>query len=269
MGKKLRAVLTVLLCVVLLYSLVRIVLIQSEYRRSAAIYEESRLVHFRVEKAVPRSQPSAASPAPGENALPEEPEEEPFPIAHADLEGLVKINPEVVGWLWIEGTEISYPLVRGKDNQKYLNTSYNLKHSSAGSIFMDFRNPGDLSGGNTIIYGHNMKNGSMFGSLKDFADPRYREEHAFVYLFIPGGILQYRVFAAYNTESTSQSYTRDFSDRWSFEDFIDYVAGEAEAASLPEAPVPLLTLSTCTTGRRTERFVLHAELVAVKTEALP
>lgn len=268
MSKKLRTVLTVLLCAVLVYSVARIVLIQREYRRSAAIYEESRLAHFRVEKAVPQGRLFAAFPVPGESAPPEETEEEPFPSAHADLEGLVKINPEVVGWLWVEGTEISYPLVQAGDNQKYLDTSYNLEHSSAGSIFMDFRNPSDFSGDNTVIYGHNMKNGSMFGSLKEFADPHYRAEHSFVYVFIPGGVLQYRIFAAYKTESTSRSYLRDFSDKWSFKEFLAYVAGETEPVSPPEAPTPLLTLSTCTAGRRTERFVLHAELVSVQVEAL-
>lgn len=274
MKKGLRAGLTVLLCAVLVYSIARIALIQAEYHSAAAIYEESRAENFHTEEVLPPSQTPTPAPAAEESAGPDTPPEEAeeyFPQAYADLEALAQVNPEVVGWLWIQGTEISYPLLQGKDNQKYLNTSYNLKYSSSGSVFMDFRSPSDFSGGNTIVYGHNMKNGAMFGKLNDFADADYRADHEFIYLYLSGEVLKYRVFAAYYTHSTSESYTRDFSDDISFERFINYIGASDQAmAAQPEAPVSLLTLSTCTLGVRTERFVLHAALVATKaTENRP
>lgn len=269
MKRIMRAGLTILLCAVLVYSIARIVLIQAEYRSAAAIYEESRAANFHIEEVLPSPQAPTQTPAPEQSAGPDLPPEEEageyFPQAYADLEALAQINPDVVGWLWIQGTDISYPLLQGKDNQKYLNTSYNLKRSSSGSIFMDFRSPSDFSGDNTIIYGHNMKNGAMFGTLKDFADADYRDDHEFVYLFLSGEVLKYRVFAAYHTHSTSESYTRNFSGDMGFENFMDYIAASAQdMAAQPDAPVGLLTLSTCTSGARTERFVLHAALVATK-----
>lgn len=268
MKQKLRIPLMLALSAVLVYSVGRIMLIQQEYRTADAIYEESRAENFRVESPPPPAKAPATSQAPDQEEAPpqEETPDDGFPAASADLEALSAVNSEVIGWLWIPGTDISYPLLHGKDNQKYLNTSYNLTHSSSGSIFQDFRNAGDMTDDNTVIYGHNMKNGGMFGTLKDFAQPEHMEEHKYVYLFIRGAVLKYRIFAAYKTESTSDSYIRDFSKTMGYEDFLAYITDSAGSsiAQPPGEQTRLLTLSTCTSGRRTERFVLHAAFEAEK-----
>ena len=270
MKSKLRIPLMLALSAVLLYSVGRIVLTQIEYRTADAIYEESRAIGLQVVPSAPPSSPPAPAPAPAAPsqvpATEEAPADDGFPAVSADLAALAAINDEVIGWLWNPDTDISYPLLQGQDNQKYLNTSYNRKHSSAGSIFEDFRNAGDMTDDNTLIYGHNMKNGAMFGTLKEFAQPEYRNEHKYVYLFLDGIVLKYRIFAAYKTESTSDSYTRDFSKTMSYEDFLGYITASAgdETVQLPQERARLLTLSTCTSGRRTERFVLHAVLEAEK-----
>ena len=85
-----------------------------------------------------------------------------------DFEGLKKINPEVVGWIYSPDTQINYPVALAEDNEKYLHQMINGQYNSAGTIFMDCRNQADLSDFNTILYGHHMKNGSMFASLHQY-----------------------------------------------------------------------------------------------------
>ena len=116
-----------------------------------------------------------------EPAEPSEPEPEPLsyptePPLAVDFESLKAINPDVKGWLYIEALDISYPVVQGPDNDAYLHTTYEGTSNFAGSIFLDYQNQGDFSDGNTIVYGHNMKNLSMFGKLKQMKEQeKYRD----------------------------------------------------------------------------------------------
>ena len=85
-----------------------------------------------------------------------------------DLPALQQVNSDVIGWIAIPGTEISYPLVQGTDNDYYLTHTWNQNSSAVGAIFMDCRCSADFSGFNTIVYGHRMNNGSMFAALKHY-----------------------------------------------------------------------------------------------------
>lgn len=258
MSKKVRTAIIIILSAILIYSITRIVIIQIEYSKADDIYNESRTENFHMSEETPAPQDSVDYSAP-------EPEEY-FPEAYADIEDLMAINRDIVGWLWIPDTNINYPLLKAEDNQKYLGLSYNLQWTNSGSIFMDFRNSSNLSDDNTIIYGHNMKNGGMFGSLKKYSDIEYLEEHRYVYIFTKDRILKYKIFAAYKTESSSQSYTMGFSGDISFDDYINYVIASA-GNNLNEAieeKAPLMMLSTCTSVRRTERFVINTVLIAEK-----
>lgn len=244
MSKRLRIVLIVLLSAVMLFSLGRVAMIQWSNWKAEKLYEELRAQNVRIE-APPTVQ---------------ETEEPPFPVVHIDLDALQAINPEVIAWIWIPGTEINYPVLRGADNQKYLTRNYQLQYDAGGSIFMDFRNGAAFSDDNTVLYGHNMKHGAMFGGLKQYGDAGYREDHPYIYLFTREGAMKYEIFAAYKTESTSQSYTRELAgDEKGFLDYIAASAGE-NLTELPVEGARLLTLSTCTSARKTERFVIHGTL---------
>lgn len=83
---------------------------------------------------------------------------------------LQKINPDIVAWIRIDGLGIDYPVVQGEDNEHYLYYTFRGEANVAGSIFLDYRNKADFSDSKIILYGHNMKNGSMFGSLKKYQD---------------------------------------------------------------------------------------------------
>ena len=97
------------------------------------------------------------------SAVPQEPVTPPLQV---DFAALQAINPDIVGWIYIEALDISYPVVQGEDNDFYLHRTFEKKDNFAGSIFVEYRNSGDFTDPNTIIYGHNMKNQSMFGKLK-------------------------------------------------------------------------------------------------------
>ena len=95
----------------------------------------------------------------------------------AGFKELQAINPEVLGWIRIDKTEISYPVVQGKDNYKYVNKDAVGKDSLSGSIFMDYRNMADFSDTNIILYGHHMANDTMFGELDKYTDISFFESH--------------------------------------------------------------------------------------------
>lgn len=254
MRKALRTTLIVALLGILIYSITHIVLTETEYKRAEAIYDKSRSESFHIADTV---QPASA--------LNET--EEFFPDVSVDFKTLRNTNAEVVGWIWIGETNINFPLLQGEDNRKYLNLSYDLQQTNSGSIFMDFRNSPDLSSGNTVIYGHNMKSGGMFGELKKFGEPEYLKQHCDLYIFTETCTFKYRIFAAYKTESESKSYTFDFSKDFSYNNFLEYVMSLAggDSSAAPSEITKLVTLSTCTSGRRNERFVVHAFLVGTKS----
>ena len=248
----------ILLSILLVFSVWQLIMIQMEYQKADKIYEESRSAHFHVsDETLPPVQTQG-----GEEAVTEP--EEYFPQAYVDLAELREVNPQAVGWIWVPGTTVNFPLVQGEDNAKYLSRSYDLGWSNSGSIFLDYRNSSGFTDENSIIYGHNMKNGGMFGRLKDYAEQDYLEEHRLLYVFLEDRTLKYRIFAAYRTESTSEAYTRDFSGELSFPAYLEFISAQGNVYEPPTEASPLLLLSTCTSGRRTERFVVHAVLVAEK-----
>lgn len=246
MNRRIRISLIVLCAGLLLFGLARMAMIQAGYWRADKLYEELRDQSVQVHTDL----------ATGDNG-----EQEITPQVEVDLEGLQATNSEVIGWLWIPDTKVNYPLLQGADNQKYLTRNYRMGYDVGGSIFMDYRNSTDFSDDNTILYGHNMKNGAMFGGLKRFADPTYLKDHPYIFLLTEEHVLKYSVFAAYKTESTSQSYARDLGDYMG--DFLSYIASCAgkNLTELPDEGGQIITLSTCTSLRRTERFVIHGALV--------
>ena len=114
------------------------------------------------------------------------------------LSSLIAENSDVKGWIYIEDTEISYPILQGPNNQYYLYRAYNKQYLGAGSIFLESLNSPDFTDSHTIIFGHNMHNGSMFGQLDKFFDEEYRNDHSHVYIKLPDGTWNvYEIFAMY------------------------------------------------------------------------
>ena len=187
------------------------------------------------------------------------------PKVHAslkvDFEKLKKVNKDIVGWIQFDEPEkINYPIVRGEDNDKYLTTTFEGKKNSSGAIFMDVLNAGDFSDRNTFIYGHNMKNGSMFGQLRKYKTKDYYEQNPYFYIYTPDGKeVKYQIFAVSVVEDTSRSYTRFFNNDEEYLDYLNYlksIAGYDTGVELT-ADSKIISLSTCTNVSETQRLLVH------------
>ncbi len=127
------------------------------------------------------------------------------PIA-VDFDALKAKNPDIVAWVYCPDTDINYPVLQSSDNKYYLRRGADGTSRVAGSIFADFRNTADLSDENNIIYGHNMTDGSMFGTLKKYADQSYYDDHPVWYLLTPERDYKVMLFAAFVTDTSSPVY---------------------------------------------------------------
>lgn len=122
----------------------------------------------------------------GENGNESEGNENSDAATTIDFEELQKINPDIVAWIRIEGLGIDYPVVQGEDNEHYLHYTFRGEANVAGSIFLDYRNKADFSDSKIILYGHNMKNGTMFGFLKKYQDESVFQENQIITIYLPG-----------------------------------------------------------------------------------
>lgn len=182
-----------------------------------------------------------------------------------DFGSLLKINEDIVGWIRFDQPDrISYPIAQGESNDEYIRTDLYGNYSTAGTIFIDSVNNGDFSDRNTFIYGHNMRNGSMFGMLKMYKDSDFYSQYPYFYIYTPDGEVQtYEIFAVCIVQTTSESYTYWFADDSVFEDYISY----ERSVSLYQTDVEvtcdskIVSLSTCTNGDDNERLLIHAVLL--------
>ncbi len=193
--------------------------------------------------------------------------EETFSV---DFEKLLEMNSDVVGWIrFDEPSEINYPVVQGRDNEEYLKRTFEANTNKLGTLFVDVNNPGDFSGRNTFIYGHNMKNGSMFTQLLKYKDDSFYKEHPYFYIYTPDGkVRTYEIFSAGVVKDTSDSYIMDYADDAAFQTYIDYIKQQSAYPTSAEVTTAskIVSLSTCTNVRDDERFLVHG--VMIKEEAV-
>lgn len=148
-----------------------------------------------------------------------------------DFTALAAENPEVCGWVRLDDTAIDFPLVRTKDNVFYLNHLFNEKKNKIGTPFIDAGNAGDFSDRHTVIYGHALKSGAMFGSLWEYENPNYYMRHPEIQLFLPDGRqITLAVFACARVESSRGAVPISFPTQASFLSFVDDLS-EASAFS--------------------------------------
>ena len=164
---------------------------------------------------------------------------------------------DIVGWLYSPGTPINYPVVKGKDNAEYLNKMFNGESNRAGSLFVDYRLDDIDNCRNYIIYGHNMKNNTMFGTLDLYKKQEYYEQHKVIYYLTPESEYAINVYAGFVTAADSDSYKMNRTEQelesymanmkeWStFNSGINYLAGDN-----------IVTLSTCAYNYKDARYVL-------------
>ena len=171
-------------------------------------------------------------------------------------------NSDTVGWIEIPGTGISYPLMQTGDDSYYLNHTFSKKINSAGSIFVETLNSADFTDLHTIIYGHNMKNGSMFAGLKNYESPSYLVAHPTVYIDLADGTHAYQIFSVYESPSESDSYTIGFAPDEQYETFLQTLKSRSsyDTGVTVTKDDYIITLSTCTKSGE-HRYLVHAKKV--------
>lgn len=184
---------------------------------------------------------------------------------YINISELRATNSECVGALKVEGTNIKYPLVQTRDNDYYLRHTFDKSYNKAGWIFVDSRNILDGSDDNIVIYGHNRKDGSMFGTLKNVLTKEWYndKENMRIYLIIEDKLQEYEVFSAYTIEQEEYYLTTQFNDEKEFEKYINKVKGRSieNFETNVSTEDKLLTLSTCADNNK-DRVVVHAKKIS-------
>lgn len=175
--------------------------------------------------------------------------EDAEPPLSVDWDELKAINSDIVGWLYVDAeSNISYPICLGEDNDFYLHRTFRKEYLFAGAIFEDFHNSSDFADPDTIVYGHNMKSGSMFGMLKFIDDQETYDANPFFWILTPYGNYRYHIFSIYKPEVNSDVYTL-FGQNG--EEFLKWEEKQQELSDVKNE-VPLsandktVILSTCT-----------------------
>ncbi len=181
-----------------------------------------------------------------------------------DFATLKSKNPDVVGWLYIEAIpEISYPVVKGPDNSYYLHRTYLREDNFAGTLFIDAQNSADMTDVNTIIYGHNMKDQSMFGRLQNLRTQELWDVSRYVWFLTPDGDYRYEIFSAYVAGIGSDSYNLPSGPGEEVPVFLEHLKTYSYVDMPVEKPFSamdrIITMSTCT-GNEQTRFVVQAVL---------
>lgn len=190
----------------------------------------------------------------------EETGEQQESVQRVAISELQSQNSDTVGWIQIPGTQISYPLMHTGDDSYYLNHTFSGKLNSAGSIFVETLNNGDFTDLHTIIYGHNMKNGSMFAGLKEYRSASYLVSHPNVYIDLADGTHAYQIFSVYEAEADSDSYTIGFAPDEVYEEYLNTIKGRSQydTSVTVTKEDSIITLSTCTRHGE-KRFLVHAK----------
>ena len=179
-----------------------------------------------------------------------------------NFDELLAINDEIIGWLEVESLDISYPIVQAADNDFYLHRTFRKQDNFAGSIFLDCINRPDLSNRNNVIYGHNMKNGSMFGTLKKFREQETYDKSPYFWVYTPKKIYKYEIFSASVVGTYSDSYKVAFANSMEFQNFLNLAKQQSMIETKTQANFTdtVVTLSTCT-GDTSTRFIVQGKRV--------
>lgn len=179
----------------------------------------------------------------------------PFDV---DFTVLKQDNEDIIGWIYSENTPINLPILQSDDNDYYLRRLYTGKYNTSGSIFMDFRNKPDFTDELTIIYGHNMKNDSMFGTLQNYEKKGYYDEHKIMYLFTPEKDYTIKVFAGLSISADSNIYNIQDVDKNLIDNFVSKSDFKTDVIVNDDSNIVIL--STCAYEYQGARYIVMGVL---------
>jgi sortase B len=180
-------------------------------------------------------------------------------LPDVDFHSLYQINEDVSGWLYCPDTAINYPVVQGQDNDFYLSHLIDGSEGDCGTLFLDC--DADRQAHNQVIYGHHMKDGSMFASLLHYQEQGYYDQHPVLYYITPRQSYEVRLFAGFTTQAVSAAYNQRF-DRCDFGDWLTEMQNQSDFQSktTPTTSDQVLTLSTCAYSFKDARYVVMGVL---------
>lgn len=261
---------------VFLFSLSKVVAITIEYKAGREEYKDlGNYIEIPAEVEIPTVDPIEKVESTTETVEFSETAENKLQIQYnnqfldiaVDFKSLESINSDFEGWLYVPALNISYPVVLGEDNDYYLTHTFQKTENSAGALFLDQATRTPFEDYNTIIHGHDMKNGSMFGKLDTFyRDTKTYTDNPYFYVYTEKGAYKYLIFSYYVTDAVSDTYQLPVNEE-SYQNYKDYIAKQAVWRDVEGIShlSPIVTLSTCYGNNYTEkRFVVHGIMVDYK-----
>lgn len=234
-----------------------------EEKNAGKEYEKIR------EEAVTRPE-TEEEKEPEETDTGQEPEKEPVEIP-IDFASLQAQNPDVYAWIRVPGTDVDYPVLQSPDdNSYYLDHDINKAEAAAGAIFTENYNTKTFEDPNTVIYGHDMKNGSMFQSLHRYMDRSFFDANRDVTIYMPDKILHYRIFAAYLYDNRHLLMSFDFWNKEEYQQYLNNIFSMRDMNSFVDTSMEvtnedkIITLSTCYAGISSQRYLVQAVLVSIE-----
>lgn len=179
-----------------------------------------------------------------------------------DFKKLLEINPDTIAWIRFpqEPSQINYPVVQGTDNSRYLKKTFSSNENTLGAIFLNVDNKKDFSDKNSVIYGHRMRDGSMFRHLQDYDTKEFWQKNPYFYIYtVDGRILKYHIYSAGQVTDTSETYQTVFETDEEYKNFLDMTKNSALYDTGVEVTIKdtIVTLSTCTSASDNHRFVVR------------
>lgn len=234
--------------IIILISLFNIIIIAEQYNKSRSSYET--MDNFIVVE-------------PETSEKDEEVENKEKPNIKIDFEELKTINSDIVGWVYIENTPINYPIVQGMDNSYYLKHLFNNEYGIAGCIFLDCNNSSTFNDYNSVIYGHHMRDETMFTSIAKYKKQSYYNEHQTAIIITQDKTLIVELFAGFVADpNTDDAWKIEFKDEKEFEQWKEKIIAKSlfKSSYIPDKEDAIITFSTCSYEYDNARFVLYGAI---------
>lgn len=188
-----------------------------------------------------------------------------------DFAALQQRNPDVYAWIQIPNTAVDYPILQSStDNAYYLNHTIDGEEKKEGAIFTENFNTKTFEDPNTVIYGHDMKNGSMFQSIHNYMDRNFFDTNRDITIYMPDQILHYKIFAAYLTDNKHLLMNYNFWNQEEYKQYLDSIFSMRDMNAFVDTSMEvtnedkIITLSTCYAGISTQRYLVQAVLVSIE-----
>ncbi len=180
-------------------------------------------------------------------------------VSPIQFDALKAINPDIVGWLKIEGTSIDYPIVQTDNNETYLDTDFEGKKNASGAIFLDYESEPDFSGRHNILYGHHMKNGSMFKDIIKYKEESFFKEHQTITIYTPEREYHLRPFTVLYTDADGERRRTKFDTEEDFHGYVEKMTKKGLFYQKPDEPINTLwSFVTCSYELADARTILYA-----------